>query len=924
MITALAFLKHILPDQGHYAAFVHDTKQHIWRTDLAQLADSILEQDQAGRTVYHACAAFRTPSSRKQSNALGAKALWGDIDIAPKSKYADAIEAAEHTQEVCIRRNLPAPLYVGSGGGLHIYWPFISILGVADWRILALGLKALCQAEGLELDPTRTGDIASILRTPGTHNRKDGLIRPVQCGPLVGPYPIEAFEILKGYSDDKPASPAKSREKLPALAAAVGNTFETEPRYAEIIADHCGQLANFREKRGNLPEPEWYAGVGVCAFCEDGREFANKYGDGHETYSEHETNERLERASRLSGATTCEHFHSLNPKTCEACEHWGRIKSPIVLGRREEPIKPAEPNPALPHDFFWSGQSLITRTGTRGGTVDIVISTYPIYLDAVQTGEIRGEWTYVFKQYIPSKGWFDIGVSGKVLFGQSSASELADRGANIHEHAHFIRYARAAIDLHYRRSRLSIRYEQFGWKNDDTAFLYGLDLYTMGGVERVTGNDELQIRCKESWVGPATGGSLDAWKAAVNALFVSGCEPQSVCLVASFAAPLMRFQERDEGGAIIHLVTRESGTGKSTALIGAASVWGRREGLGLTNDDTRISKALTLGALGNLPVIHDELTIRDPEVIKNFVINFTNGRDKMRATRFGEIRHTASTWQTLLLSAANTSLVDALTVQGDPEAAAMRVMEFRLEIPEELKHSQGDRLRAALRANSGHAGVIYMNWIVHNVPWIKAQLAILTDQIWQETKFKSPMRFWVRSIAAIALAGLIVKELGLIEFSVDRIIKWLMDTLVSQVESGAYTRQSPNVGLLALFLNEHRDCILAMPRPFHAGEKQRPSVEPKRKLLIRYEESNQKYFIAHTAFREWLVKKERSFNEVLAALDKSGVVLRQKCLMTLGAGSDIPGGQVACVEINGAHPDLGGVPAPASNVISIAQSLSQR
>lgn len=551
-----------------------------------------------------------------------------------------------------------------------------------------------------------------------------------------------------------------------------------------------------------------------------------------------------------------------------------------------------------------------------------MVSNYPIYLDSVQTGEVRGEWTFILRQFIPERGWFDLPISAKVVFGAQSGAELASCGANIHDHAAFVRYLRAAIDLHYRNGKLTTRYDQFGWKDQDKSFLFGLDLYRTQDRQRVVGNDELQTRCREDWVGPATGGDLEGWKQAINSLFALGCEPQSVALLASFAAPLMRFQERDEGGAIIHLVTRESGTGKSTALIGAASVWGRREGLGLTNDDTRVSKALTLGALGNLPVIFDELTIRDPEAIRSFVINFTNGRDKMRATRGGEIRHTASTWQTIMISAANTSLVDALSVQNDPEAASMRIMEFGLDLPEGLRHVQGDKLRKTLRANSGFAGQLYIEWVVQNLPWVKATLEQVTTQTWQKTGLESKYRFWIRTIAAIAVAGVIVKQLGLIEFSVERILNWLFDQVK---ERGSGDPNAWAINALSEFLNQNRDATLAVPRPYQHGEKMRPLQEPRQRLAIRYEVSTQRYLIACTTLREWLIEKERSYQELVKSLEAQGVVTRRRAQATLGAGTDIPGGQVWCVEVNGSHELLAGIHPVVQddNVIPLAKGISR-
>jgi hypothetical protein len=94
-----------------------------------------------------------------------------------------------------------------------------------------------------------------------------------------------------------------------------------------------------RDEKGCLPEPLWYAALGVLAFCEDGEELAHEWSSGFEGYTEPETKDRLDRAHTLTGATTCERFNGLNSAVCGACPHWRRIKSPIVLGQpAAEPV----------------------------------------------------------------------------------------------------------------------------------------------------------------------------------------------------------------------------------------------------------------------------------------------------------------------------------------------------------------------------------------------------------------------------------------------------------------------------------------------------------------------------------------------------------------------------------------------------------
>jgi hypothetical protein len=92
-------------------------------------------------------------------------------------------------------------------------------------------------------------------------------------------------------------------------------------------------VRELRDSKGNLPERLWYAGLGVFAFCENGDRLAHECSSGYPGYTAGETQERLDRQKEF-GPTTCEKFHSLNPEVCERCPQWGRIKSPIVLGRQ--------------------------------------------------------------------------------------------------------------------------------------------------------------------------------------------------------------------------------------------------------------------------------------------------------------------------------------------------------------------------------------------------------------------------------------------------------------------------------------------------------------------------------------------------------------------------------------------------------------
>lgn len=459
----------------------------------------------------------------------------------------------------------------------------------------------------------------------------------------------------------------------------------------------------------------------------------------------------------------------------------------------------------------------------------------------------------------------------------------------------------------YRDQQIDVQFEQFGWKEDDTAFLYGLDLYAPDGVHRVPGSSELILRSREAQVGPAPGGSVDAWTDAVDTLFAAGHEPQSAAILASFGAPLIRFLDKEEGGAILHFTTAETGKGKTWALMGAWTVWGRKDGLSLTAKDTKTSKSLSLGALGNLPVFHDELTNKDPSVIREFIEVFTDGRDKLRATQSGEIRHTSARWQTLLLSASNVSIYDALTRENVRDAMTARVMELGGVELKNVDYHRGEQLKKIMTENSGHAGHAYLQYLVQPEvrAFVIAKLDETTKRLWDTGKFDSSHRYWVRALAAMDIGGSIAKHLGLIRVDVRRVMDWMY----AQAREKQVVARPWAVEMLAEYLNQHREHTLSMPGPWNrrTGPDARIVELNRKELRIRYEVKDKRYILAQEPFRKWIVARQQNYHEMIKWLQEKKIVLRKSQPLTLAAGTHMEGGQVYCVEVDGKHELLSGL-----------------
>lgn len=917
------FLAKLLPDKGNYVGVWFPVPKKPRQKSVAtieELASLLARMDELGYDTYHACSSFKTNENRTQENVEAVRSLWLDIDIAPKSPYANASDAASAVVSFCRSVSLPIPVFVGSGYGLHCYWFFTSSLVRSEWLPYAQGLKNLCAEKGLVIDNSRTADASSILRTPGTRNfKKPDAPKEVQWDGKAIEHSWGTFSKLVSSNriafNLQNANLSGKATKHSKLLQAALNLSSYEESYSDRVAEGCAQIRDIKETRGNVSEPLWYAGLGVFAFCVDGREKAHAYSQGHPNYTYEETERKFNQASdATTGASLCVRFNSLNPRLCMECPHRGKINSPIVLGYQnaitvsdnstsvsdtgviDELVNGHKVNfPTLMSPFAWNeDHSLVIQSENRRGTkVEQIISKYPIYLEAINKSEASGEdlnVNYVFAHLLPKEGWRQFSIPAATFVGSLGAQEFARHGANVSDWPTFKKAVGMMVDEHNLSNSMGVQYQQFGWKESN--FLIGDRLYSeTNGVERVIVADTLLRRARH--LRPAAGGSLARWATAAGRLFAPGLETHSLALAAAPAAPLMKFFSTDEGGAILHITTEESGTGKTTSLATAMSFWGHWEGLRLTTDDTKISKGLILGTLKHLPVAWDELTARDPQAMAEFIHMFTEGRDRNRATSSGDLRDSYLNWQTIMLSAANRSVRESLTSSPTDVAMGWRVMEFNSEKVPELSR-EIDEIKNILVANCGHAGDRYLRYIVDPkviayITWALTERQYLINQRYN---FDSKHRFWVRSLSCIWVAIELCNKLEIFECAPERIVDWACKQLLEfKFEE---TKHVKAVRLLVDFLDTFRDQTLVV----NNSNSDLIVAEPKRgRLIIRREQDSQTIYIAADYFDTWVSKGGYSLRETYRELIKLGIMEGTHKHLVLGRHTVFATGKIACWKI---------------------------
>lgn len=175
------FFDLVLPDAGLRCIASNSERGFVptFHSDNRGAASTAVTLESSGRgEIYFGCASYVDPArGRKGVNVQSVRSFWLDFDTDDlkrdgKSPYADRSAALVASEKLCFRWALPASAVVSSGYGLHVYWALDTDLCPDEWRETAEILKRACEVCGVTVDNSRTTDIASVLRVPGTHNRK--------------------------------------------------------------------------------------------------------------------------------------------------------------------------------------------------------------------------------------------------------------------------------------------------------------------------------------------------------------------------------------------------------------------------------------------------------------------------------------------------------------------------------------------------------------------------------------------------------------------------------------------------------------------------------------------------------------------------------------------------------------------------------
>lgn len=519
----------------------------------------------------------------------------------------------------------------------------------------------------------------------------------------------------------------------------------------------------------------------------------------------------------------------------------------------------------------------------------------PFYLASLKQGQ--GGLSFIFKKLGVKSGWQEFSMTAKMALGMGGMAELSANNVHVHNREACLDYVKKAADMLNKQDEPEDMIERNGWLEDE-GFVVGDRIYVNGKARRASISQYMRERAKEM----TPKGDYPTWRSATNLMLGEGSKPQAFAVLCGFAAPLMKFVGApDEGGAIVSLYSQGTGTGKTTAIQCASSIWGGWHAMNLTNDDSHNSHMTKLGTFNNLHCTFDDIENLDAEVLRKLVDTYSKGKERERQTTTGQLQRTPYTWNNLLLTTSNRSLVEIVTHVANGPAMGQRIIE--LPCHDKLKEPpQGkDYYKQIFGNHYGHAGHVFASFITRPEVFRKILELLMEERAILKGRFHflDDYRFYERVLTVATVAAKLLKHLQLLNTDFVPCINWATSMLVERRDQErGKTPKTNAVQALSQYISDCVKDFLIVQHAVHTrDEKVYVTQHPKNQLAGRVEEREQVLYVSQNHMRHWAVKSRVNLRDTLTQLRNEGTMQKAK-VVNLTEGTPYPVARLDCFVFN--------------------------
>jgi hypothetical protein len=899
------FYKKALPSTGVYCVATIDPVAKITKHKFVESIDdleSFVESKKDSKTnIFVAMSSFKG-YSRKADEAIYARSFFIDLDVGENKEYKSKKEALDDLDKFVLDAELPDPVIVDSGGGIHAYWFLDRDVTTTEWKPYAEKFKDFCISRGLKIDPVVTADAARILRSPDTFNHKSD--------PPSRTYvyrhedlPVYSFDQFKDFlgeltqsQDDIIASIPKGKLTEDQRKAAKLDNFET--KFADLAVKSlngqgCHQIKFILENAKSLTEPVWRAGLSIAVNCSDGEEAIHMMSEEHPGYTRDATIKKtiLPDGKRL-GPYFCKTFDEVNPGGCEGCPFKNKVTTPINIGKELQTTAPSEnavvhtPDPVtgtvltqlktLPQELYpyVYGKNggiyyMVAERDEHDNVIaqnPITVSLYDIYpvkrIFSVADGECL-----LMKATLPNDPEREFLLPLKHVYAVDRFKEtIASNGVLFNpgnkEIMYLMNYIITWGQYLMNKNSAEVMRMQMGWTPNRQSFVIGGTEYLRDGTDVSSPTSPL---CRGIAKHLQPMGTYEAWQEAANKLNMPSLELHAFTMLAGMGSALMDYTSTS---GVTLCLTGESGAAKTGALYSALSVWGNPKDLSVLEATENGMTGRYLG-LHNIPFGLDEVGNILPKTLSQLIHKISQGKSKIRmqASVNAERDHEMSA-SLVAIFTSNQSLYDKLTtLKKDPNGEVARLIEMMVRKPDAFKDDAhlGREIFDQFRFNYGWAGPEFIKAVYRTG---EQGVSKLLDE-WC-LRFKKDFgedtayRFYENVVAAAMTAGEIAINAKIIKFDLDRVYRRIVGEMIAIRDNVVKVNSVNYESILSDYINKNQSGILAF-------KDNKITMEPRMALVIRVENDSNMMYISKTEFDKYLNEGGISTKEFLFQINALGI-----------------------------------------------------
>ncbi len=931
------FYDSILPAGGLrvLATFMNGLGQaptHTYYTTNEDLTEAAVAYDSLGKNVYHACASFKEASSRKGENAAAVKSLWVDLDVGPTKDYASAKAAAAAIESFRTALDLPQSWLVQSGGGVHVYFPFEKPVEPEKWKKLAGMFAACLDHAGVKHDPSRTTDVASVLRIPTTKNYKYDPPKNVKVVRAGAEAPVRVlYEKIKAYIDANNIIVEDGRRAKPGVSNELIGPKDFPPTHGDIIAKHCAIVRQAEETGGDNEFAIWWRLIGgVAKFCVDPEATAERWTKNRSATGHEQDDWKKQMDSWSTDPVTCGEL-SKHSGACAKCPHWGKIRTPLSLGHPEQPVSmpvpvagvappaPKRTSPG-PWEFGAAWIKAEIQAKTRTGLDSLGRMTMSM-LQPDGTYKHRpfcDKYWQVMRRLRNTDGVWQLEIAYQTYPGHPHETFLID--SEIVTAPDMLKKAFSAREIHFyggpkamevaqhvlrENQELLADYQEehrvaetMGWATDGGSYGRMTGEFVLGHTlirpkkapTDVMLDDSIPANLRDVY---QTEGTTGEWVNLIDYIYNRpGAEPYQFVIAAMFAAPLVRLAP---GATTWHgipiALCGDSGSAKTSTAKVAMTVYGKPDALLFTaqkgQGDTINALSAKMGSLKNLPFVADELTGQDPEHVRDILYMLANGKAKDRMAQNGRLIPNPYWWSTIPLITSNESMHDKvrqLQSAHVQDATALRCFEITL-LKDDMKRVFPDINKGIIDGDLtakqyGCVGREWLQFVVNNQTRISNYLGEARRTYKVSDNDQSDVRFYADLLMTVEAAATLAHKRGFIKWNVSAMMKWAKAQVQSLV--AAVRERNWDEHFSAYVASLHGRTIVTNKCQIGPGRRHAVNMEMSREPLstsklnppvARRATDDKLFFVTVASVKRWCVDERVDFTRFIQACMSSGYIL---------------------------------------------------